>query len=150
MNLGYSGLSLCSATYIRSYYDPHWSAPFVCYRTDGSLPRRYIRVSMPRYHFHILVGSHLVSDEEGEDLPDIAAARAEAYAVAREILADRIKANSANPDAVVIADQEKELARVLLVLPETTEFPVAACANCGHSKTKALSFRPANPPRDCE
>jgi hypothetical protein len=40
---------------------------------------------MPRYFFHILSGGETVEDEEGMDLPDMAAARQEAVASARDL-----------------------------------------------------------------
>jgi hypothetical protein len=40
---------------------------------------------MPRYFFHILSGGVTVEDEEGMELPDMAAARQEAVASARDL-----------------------------------------------------------------
>jgi hypothetical protein len=40
---------------------------------------------MPRYFFHILSGGVTVEDDEGIDLPDMAAARQEAVASARDL-----------------------------------------------------------------
>jgi len=41
---------------------------------------------MTRYFFHVLDGERLTTDEEGEDLPDIAAAREEGVASAIELV----------------------------------------------------------------
>jgi hypothetical protein len=62
---------------------------------------------MPQYYFHLRTDRTLASDEEGCWLPDLEAARSEAIASAREILADAIKAGVANQmanAAIVIAE----------------------------------------------
>lgn len=46
---------------------------------------------MRRFYFHIRDGSGLIEDPDGSDLPDLDAARAEALASAREILANRLR-----------------------------------------------------------
>jgi len=46
---------------------------------------------MPRFFFHHQNGDQLISDEEGLDLPDLGAAREEAEASARKMLAEIIK-----------------------------------------------------------
>lgn len=77
---------------------------------------------MSRFYFHIRLGDQIVIDQEGSDLPDTAAARAEALASARQILADAIRSGSeAVPEAFVIADSEgRELETVpfAVVLPK--------------------------------
>ena len=77
---------------------------------------------MRRFYFHLRAGDELVPDEEGIDLPDLSAARREAIAAARELLAEAIKDGKPNvPEAFVIADEEgREIDTVLLaaVLPE--------------------------------
>jgi len=45
---------------------------------------------MPRYYFHIREGSTFDRDEEGQELPDVEAARQEAISAAREILGERL------------------------------------------------------------
>ncbi len=45
---------------------------------------------MARYYLHIRESGTLIEDFDGIDLPDLAAARAEALAAAREILAERL------------------------------------------------------------
>lgn len=49
---------------------------------------------MPRYYFHIRHGDELIRDEEGTDLPDPAAAHAEALASARDLALDEIRRHS--------------------------------------------------------
>lgn len=46
---------------------------------------------MPRFYLHIRDGGRLIADPDGSDLPDLDAARAEALASAREILAEKVK-----------------------------------------------------------
>jgi hypothetical protein len=60
---------------------------------------------MGRFYFHLKDGDNLVPDEEGIELPDVAAAKREALLTARE-LADGIKAGLTQiPEAVVITDE---------------------------------------------
>src|SRR5262249_36149393 len=49
--------------------------------------------SMPRYFFHLAFGSREVPDEEGVELPDRSAARAEAMAVIRDLSGERTGGN---------------------------------------------------------
>jgi len=49
---------------------------------------------MPRYFFHLAFGGRLVPDEEGIELPDRSAARAEALAVIRDLSDRRTGGNS--------------------------------------------------------
>ncbi|SHH62463.1 DUF6894 family protein [Bradyrhizobium erythrophlei] len=77
---------------------------------------------MGRYYFHIRLREQLITDLEGSDFCDLAAARLEALAAARHILADAIRSGNENiPDAFVLADSEgRELESVPLasVLPD--------------------------------
>ena len=45
---------------------------------------------MPRFFFHIRDRDGLTADPDGTDLPDLEAARTEALAAARDMLAERI------------------------------------------------------------
>jgi len=45
---------------------------------------------MPRYHFNVDNGTGFVADEEGRELPDLAAARAEGVKGVRSILAEDV------------------------------------------------------------
>ena len=47
---------------------------------------------MPRFHFHVRDSDSLLEDLEGADFPDLDAARADAAAASREVLAERIEA----------------------------------------------------------
>ena len=77
---------------------------------------------MRRFYFHIRENDKLATDDEGVDLPDLAAARREAELSAREMLADAIKSGKESvPDAFVIADEEGRTLETLslsAVLPE--------------------------------
>jgi hypothetical protein len=69
-----------------------------------------------RFHFHLMDGDQLITDDEGSDLPDFSAARREGEMAARELLAEAIKAGQSRvPEAFVIADEAgRELGRVPL------------------------------------
>jgi hypothetical protein len=68
----------------------------------------------------------MITDQEGSDCLDIAAARLEALVAARDILADAIRSgNEDTPEAFIIADSEgRELATVPLavVLPRRLKY----------------------------
>lgn len=53
----------------------------------GRLERR----AMPRFFFHICNGTGFIEDEEGQELPDVEAARAEAVKGARSIMATDVQ-----------------------------------------------------------
>lgn len=77
---------------------------------------------MGRFFFHLRLDDQVIADQDGQDLPDAAAARQEALASARQIMADAIRSGNENiPEAFVIADSEgRELETVPLavVLPK--------------------------------
>ena len=77
---------------------------------------------MVRFYFHLRAGDGLLTDDEGQDLPDLSAARREAEQAARELLAEAIKAGKEEvAEAFVIADEHgREIDIVLLaaVLPK--------------------------------
>ena len=77
---------------------------------------------MGRFYFHLRSGENVVADEEGTDFADVAAARLEALAAARHIVADAIRSGRGIiPEAFVIADSDGlELVTVPLelVLPK--------------------------------
>jgi len=61
---------------------------------------------MPRFYIHFQNGDIVAKDDEGQDLPGLEEARAAATVSAREILADDIKSNAANPlRAVMVANE---------------------------------------------
>jgi hypothetical protein len=77
---------------------------------------------MARFYFHVRTGDELAHDPEGSDLVDLAEARREALAAARELLANAIKAGKEQiPDAFVIADEAGrpiETVPLAVVLPK--------------------------------
>jgi hypothetical protein len=78
---------------------------------------------MVHFYFHIREGDELIADDQGQDLPDVSAARREAVLCAREILAAAIGAGQAGvPDAIVISD---EAGRALDVVPLAEVLPEA-------------------------
>jgi hypothetical protein len=46
---------------------------------------------VPRFYFHVCNGTGFVQDEEGQELPDLEAARAEAIRSARSIMASDVQ-----------------------------------------------------------
>ncbi len=69
---------------------------------------------MPRFYFHIRDGDTLIEDHDGSDLPDLEAARSEALAGARSILAEKVKAGEViNGRRFEIVDENGELRAVL-------------------------------------
>jgi hypothetical protein len=71
---------------------------------------------MPRYYLHIQQGDQLLRDTDGIECPNLEAARAEAVAGIRDILAAAIKrgADDGLDDAIVIADESgRELITIL-------------------------------------
>ena len=76
---------------------------------------------MGRFFFHLKDGDEIIPDEDGTELPDVAAATREALQSARELLAEAIKAG--NPriyEALVIAD---EAGRTVDILPFSAILP---------------------------
>lgn len=78
---------------------------------------------MARFYFHLRKGNKFIPDDDGEDFADASAAKLEAIASAREILAGAIRSGHASvPDAFVIADeagQEIDTVPLVMVLPES-------------------------------
>jgi hypothetical protein len=61
---------------------------------------------MPRYFFHVREGSTLSRDTEGQELPNVEAARQEAVSASREILGDKLlHGGSLNSRTIEIADE---------------------------------------------
>jgi hypothetical protein len=78
---------------------------------------------MPRFYFHIQSGKEITRDDEGNECADVAAARKEALAIAREILIEAIRGSKDEiADAFIIADaNEREIMTVAVreVLPKS-------------------------------
>ncbi|HYD39066.1 MAG TPA: hypothetical protein VEA60_15725 [Allosphingosinicella sp.] len=65
---------------------------------------------MPRFYFHVCNGAGFVQDEEGRDLPDLEAARAEAIRGARSIMASDVQRGTLDLSSFIeIEDAEKRL-----------------------------------------
>ncbi|GLS47061.1 hypothetical protein GCM10007884_50630 [Methylobacterium brachythecii] len=70
---------------------------------------------MPIYFLHLRRGNELIEDFDGSLLPDLDAAKAEAFAAAREMLAERVKAGKLlNGETFEITD---DTGTVLATLP---------------------------------
>ena len=78
---------------------------------------------MTRFYFHLRAGDQFILDDEGQDLTNASAARAEAISSAREIVAGAVRSGQVSvPDAFVIADeagQEIDIVPLATVLPES-------------------------------
>jgi hypothetical protein len=61
---------------------------------------------MPLFHFNSRTAGVMLPDLEGEDLPDLAAARAVAMSSAREALAEAVKFGDTPPDIIQVTDSE--------------------------------------------
>ena len=61
---------------------------------------------MSRFYIHVVSGTDIAVDPEGQELPDLNAARREAIVAAREIVRDRAKTHRMTPppDCFLIAD----------------------------------------------
>ena len=69
---------------------------------------------MARFFFHVRDGSDLSRDEEGQDFPDIEAARREAVCSNREMLGERILHGGAlNHRQIEIADETGQIVGVV-------------------------------------
>ncbi len=72
---------------------------------------------MPRFYLHVCDGSGFCEDEEGLDLPDLAAARRAAIEGLRDILAGELRAGVLRRAAFVeIEDEHRQL---VLTVPFT-------------------------------
>ena len=64
---------------------------------------------MPRFYFHVRRDGELLLDDEGTDLPDLAAAKREARATARDFAVDAIRSrNRVNDDIIEVMDENGE------------------------------------------
>ena len=61
---------------------------------------------MPLFHFNSHTGGVVLPDLEGEELPNVAAARAVAEESARETLIEALKSGDTVPDCIQITDHE--------------------------------------------
>jgi hypothetical protein len=59
---------------------------------------------MPLFHFNSFTGGEILRDLEGEELPDLEAAREVARTTARETLIEAVKTGDTPPDGIQITD----------------------------------------------
>jgi hypothetical protein len=72
---------------------------------------------MPHFYFHICNGTGFVEDEEGQELPDIAAARATAITSARDIMATDIRIGELDLASFIeVEDEDRQWLFTLLFL----------------------------------
>jgi hypothetical protein len=75
---------------------------------------------MPMYYFHQQDGTNVIVDDEGSELPNLAAARRYALVAARELLGHAIRFETSVPERVFIVGEDgSELLTVFIteVLP---------------------------------
>jgi hypothetical protein len=77
---------------------------------------------VPRYFFHVCNGDGFTQDEEGAILPDPAAARRNAIAAARGIMADEMRAGQLNPASFI--EIEDEVGKLLFTLQFSEAYEV--------------------------
>jgi hypothetical protein len=69
---------------------------------------------MPRFYFHVCNGNGFVEDEEGQELPDLDAARESAVRSARSIMADDVQRGMLDLSSFIeIEDSENRLVHTL-------------------------------------
>ena len=69
---------------------------------------------MPRYYFNICNGNGFIEDEEGQELPDLEAARAEAIRNARSIMASDVQRGMLDLSSFIeIEDASNQLVHTL-------------------------------------
>jgi len=65
---------------------------------------------MPRYFFHVCNGNGFVEDEEGQELPDLEAARKIAIKSARDIMAADVQRGMLDLSSFIeVEDEDKKL-----------------------------------------
>ena len=72
---------------------------------------------MPRYLFHTENGDGYIDDEEGQELPDIEAARLEALKSAGEFVAGEMARGCTDVTLVIYIAAESDLRRCLCPFP---------------------------------
>jgi hypothetical protein len=69
---------------------------------------------MPHYYFHVREGSEFSKDTEGQDLPNVEAARKEAISASREMLGEKLlHGGSLNHRTIEIADETGHVVDVI-------------------------------------
>ena len=105
---------------------------------------------MPRYYFHVRDEDGDISrDEEGQDLPDLEAARAEAVSTNREMLGERLlHGGSLNHRRIEIADEsgnvllEMEASDVLFRDGEWRSYSDDVTKSAPHGPAKPMETKP--------
>jgi hypothetical protein len=68
---------------------------------------------MPRYHLSPIISGWTVRDHEGEEHPDLEAARTSAVLSAREMLADQLRGEDVSLQGFEIADENGQVLQVV-------------------------------------
>ena len=83
---------------------------------------------MPLFYFHVCNGTGLAEDEEGRELPDVEAARAEALRGARSIMSEEMRDGQLNLASFI--EVEDESRRHLFTLPFEDAFRISRQPRC--------------------
>jgi hypothetical protein len=81
---------------------------------------------MPRFYFDIREDDRLVSDDEGNDLPNIDAAEREAVLVATEIVSDKVKRGRIQKVIVEVRNEDGQRLLTSTVTLQTVSSRAAA------------------------
>ena len=69
---------------------------------------------MPRFYLHVCNGTGFVADDDGQELPDLEAARAEAVRSARSIMASDVQRGMLDLSSFIeIEDEDHQLVHTL-------------------------------------
>jgi hypothetical protein len=98
---------------------------------------------MPRFFFHVREGADVSQDIEGQELPDVEAARREAISTNREMLGERLlHGGSLNQRQIEIADETGQV--VAIVTAQDVLFKHGKLQSYDDDVTKSA---PVNSPR---
>lgn len=81
---------------------------------------------MPLFYFHVCNGTGFVQDEEGRDLPDAEAARAEAVRGARSIMADDLQRGQPDLSSFIEVEDARHELLFTLMFGELVEIKAGA------------------------
>ncbi len=76
---------------------------------------------MPRFYFHVCNGNGFTEDEDGRELPDLEAARAEAIRAARDIMASDVRSGMLDLSSFIEIEDEGRQLRHTLGFEEAVE-----------------------------
>ena len=93
------------------------------------MPRRHFE-TMPRFYFDIREDDRLVSDDDGNDLPNTDAAEREAVLVAAEIASDQVKRGRIEKVVVEVRNEDGERVAVTTLTLQSVRLLAQLFAVC--------------------